>query len=151
MHRLTLAPRHRQLFDRAAADASGIAKIDRLNVFDAFAPDLARLDLQAECDQAEQEQFRFGVAAVDIGGRIGLGVAFLLRFLERFGVGFPALLHLRQDVITSAVDDAENRFRFFDGETLAQRTDDRNAAANAGLEAQLLAATFFAAAQISLP
>jgi hypothetical protein len=37
--------RYGELFYRAAADASGIAKIHRLNVLDAFTPDLSRLKL----------------------------------------------------------------------------------------------------------
>ena len=105
-----------------------------MDFFNAFAPNLSRFDLQTEGDHAEQQQFGFGVAAVDVGCRIGFGVAFLLRFAQRLGVGFPALFHLRENIIASAVDDAEDRFGLFDGETLAERTNHRDAAADASFE-----------------
>ena len=142
MHSRTAPARHRQLFDGAGADALGIAEIDGLDLFNASAPNLAGLDLQAEGDHAEQEQFGFGVAAIDVGCRIGFGVAFLLRLAQCLGVRFPALLHLRENIIAGAIDDAEHRFGLLDGETLAERTDYRNAAADARFEAQLASVTF---------
>ena len=43
---------------------------------------------------AQLQQFGFGITAVDVGSRIGFGITFLLRFPQRFGVRFSALLHL---------------------------------------------------------
>ena len=106
-----------------------------MNLFNASAPDRTRLDLQSKCDQQKQQQFGFGIAAVNIGCRIRFGIAFLLRFLQRFRVSFPALFHLRQDIIAGAVDDAEHRFRLFHGEAFTQRAYDRNAAAHTGFKA----------------
>src|SRR5258706_1446690 len=65
LHGMAGAARHRQLFDRARANALSVTKIHRLDIFDALAPNLSGLDLQAEADQAHHQQFRFGIAPVD--------------------------------------------------------------------------------------
>src|SRR5687767_1762019 len=140
LHLAAAAPRHRELFDRTRTDALGVTKIDPLNLFDPLAPDRSRLDLKAERDRAQQQQFGLGIAAVHVRGGIGLGVTLLLRLGERFGVGFAAFLHPRKDVVAGAVDDAEHCLRLLDGKALAQRTDYRYTAADAGFEAHLLAA-----------
>ena len=73
------------------------------------------------------------VAAVHVERRIGFGVTEFLRFGENF-VEIPAFGgHARQDVIAGAVDDAVDEREPVGDETFADRLDDRDAAANAGL------------------
>ena len=91
---------------------------------------------------AQQQQFGLGIATADIGCGVGFGVTFLLRFFERLGVGLAALFHLRQDIVAGTVNDAKNGLRLFRSKALAQRANDRNAAADASLEAQLPAVLF---------
>ena len=46
------------------------------------------------------------IHAIDVEGRIGLGVAQLLRVSQNLGEFPAALAHLRQDVVAGAVQDA---------------------------------------------
>src|SRR6185436_1508414 len=85
---------------------------------------------------------RFGVSAAYIRRRIGFGIALLLRLGQCLGVGPPALLHLRKDIVARAVDDSKDRLRLFGGEALAEGADHRDAAADASLEAKLSAVPF---------
>src|SRR5207244_9130015 len=71
---------------------------------------------------------------------IGLCVTLLLSFLKRLAIGLGTLFHLREDVITSAVDNAKYRFRLFYGKAFSQRTDDGNTAPDASLEPKLATA-----------
>ena len=49
-----------------------------------------------------------GVVAVDVEGRIGLGIAEPLRLGEAGVEGQALLLHAGQDVVAGAVEDAED-------------------------------------------
>src|SRR5262245_19075937 len=53
---LTIPSGHRQLLDRAAAAARRVAEIHRLTIFDAFAPDIARVNLYSKINHSEQCQ-----------------------------------------------------------------------------------------------
>ncbi len=69
-----------------------------------------------------------GVVALDVEGRVGLGIAQPLRVLQA-GVERDALgLHAGQDVVAGAVEDAEDAGDRIAGHRLAHRLDDRNAA-----------------------
>ena len=77
-----------------------------------------------------------GVEAADVEGRIGFGVALGLRFLQHIGEGAMLLLHLRQDVIAGAVEDAVDAPHLVGGQRFAQRLDDGNAAGDRRLEVE---------------
>ena len=75
-----------------------------------------------------------GVNALDVKGRVGFGVAELLR-LRQHGVKGQALVaHFRQDEVGSAVDDAGDPFDAVGREAFAQGLDDGHAAGDRGLE-----------------
>ena len=69
-----------------------------------------------------------GVDAFDVEGRVGFGVAQLLRVLQRGVEVQPLVAHFRQDEVGGAVDDAGDPVDAVGGQALAQRLDDRNAA-----------------------
>ncbi len=75
-----------------------------------------------------------GIEAADVEGRIGLGIAEPLRFLQAIGEGQPLLMHAGEDVIAGAVEDAVNPADPAAAQSLAQRLDDGNAAGNRRLE-----------------
>ena len=77
-----------------------------------------------------------GVVALDVEGRIGLGVAEPLRVLQAVGERQPLLLHARQDVVAGAVEDAVDARDRIAGQRLAQRLDDRDAAGDRRLEVE---------------
>ena len=54
----------------------------------------------------QQRQFVRGVEAANIEGGIGLGIALVLRFLQHIVEAPTLLLHLSEDVIAGAVEDA---------------------------------------------
>ena len=70
------------------------------------------------------------VETVDVKRRVGLGVAELLRVLENDIEGKALVLHPRENVVASAVEDAVDRLDFVARETFAQDADDRDAATN---------------------
>ena len=74
-----------------------------------------------------------GIDAVDVEGRIGFGVAELLRFGEHLVEAAPGLAHGGQDVVAGAVQDAVDAGDAVAGKALAHRFDDRNAAGNGRL------------------
>ena len=75
-----------------------------------------------------------GVVAFDVAGRVGLGVALGLRVLERH-VEIEALRgHLVEDVVRSAVDDAEHVFDLVADERFAQGAHNRDRAAHGRFE-----------------
>ena len=75
-----------------------------------------------------------GVEAVDVEGRVGLGIAEPLGLLETLGERQPLLLHAGEDVVAGAVEDAVDARDGVAGEPLAQGLDDRDRAAHRGLE-----------------
>ena len=75
-----------------------------------------------------------GVDAFDVEGWIGLGIAQLLRLLERGIERQPFVAHFGQNEIAGAVDDPGNPFDAVGGQSLAQRLDNGNAARDRRLE-----------------
>ncbi len=74
------------------------------------------------------------VVALDVAGRVGLGVSLGLGVLEHV-VEIEALGgHLVEDVVRGAVDDAEHARHLVAHQRFAQRTQERDGAADRGLE-----------------
>ena len=78
-----------------------------------------------------------GVVALDVEGRVGLGVAQLLRVLEALGKRDALVAHAGEDVVAGAVHDAVDARDAGRAEPLAQRLDHRDAAGHRRLEAEL--------------
>ena len=75
-----------------------------------------------------------GIVALDVGGRILLGVAVDLRLTQRVLEGDAVVDHLGQDVVGGAVEDAADLVELVGSEALEHRADDRDAAADGRLE-----------------
>ena len=75
------------------------------------------------------------VGAVHVERRVGLGVAEPLGLGEGVGVAHAAVGHRRQDEVAGAVEDALDGRDLVGGQALGQGADDRDAAGDAGLEA----------------
>ena len=82
----------------------------------------------------QDRQLLRGVAAVDVHGRIGLGEAQLLGLGQGVGVALAAVLHLREDEVARAVENAVNRLDLVGHQRLVDGRDDRNAASHGRLE-----------------
>ena len=91
----------------------------------------------AERDAGDDRRLRSGVVALDVGGRVGLGVAERLGLGEGVGVGRAGLGHAGEDVVGGAVDDAHHPGDALADQRLAQRADDRDAAGHRGLEEEV--------------
>ncbi len=75
-----------------------------------------------------------GVHALNVEGRVGLGIAQRLRFGQHVGE-IPSLLpHLGQNEVAGAVDDARDPLHRVAGQTLADGLDDGDAAGHGRLE-----------------
>ena len=96
--------RTRDLAD-GAAQLLRVGEVDGVDSGDGLGGDSVGIELGVESDAREDAEFGAGVVAVDVGGRIGLGVAELLRVGEDGGV-VSAGLHAAEDVVAGAVDDA---------------------------------------------
>ena len=104
---------------------------------DALVLHIAGPHIDTEHDRGDDRSLRAGVVALDIGGRIGLGVPERLRIGERVGVVGALLRHLGEDVVGRAVDDAHHPADVFAHERLAQRADQGDAASDGGFEEQV--------------
>ena len=106
---------------------------DRL---DALHVHLVEGDARAEGQAGQQGELVGGVEAADVEGGVGLGIALGLRLLQHVGEGAVLLLHLRQDVVAGAVEDAVDAPDLVAGQRLAQRLDDGDAAGHRRLEVE---------------
>ena len=88
----------------------------------------------AEGDLGQDGQLVGGVGAVHVERRVGLGVAAPLGLGERLGVAAALLAHAGEDEVAGAVEDALERQDLVGRQALGQGGDDRDAAADAGLE-----------------
>ena len=107
---------------------------DRL---DALVGHLVQMHGRVEGQAREDRHLGRGVLAVDVLGRIGLGVAELLGLGQRVVVGGAGLGHAREDEVRRPVDDPVQAVDVRRGERLLEHADDRHHARHRGLEAQL--------------
>ena len=96
--------------------------------------DAGRIDVFPEHHVGQNADLATRVDALDVGGRVLLGVAARLRVAERRFVALPVLEHLREDKIRRAVQNAAHLINLIRAEALAQRVQHRDAAADRGLE-----------------
>ena len=107
------------------------------DLLDALVADLVEVDRRGEREPREDRHLGRGVAAGDVVGRVGLGVAERLRLGERRVVGDAARRHLGEDVVRRAVDDPVHALDARARQRLLQHPDDRHDARHGALEAQL--------------
>ncbi len=83
-----------------------------------------------------------GIEAADVESGIGFRIALGLRVLQHIVEGQVLILHLAQDVIAGAVEDAVDALDLVGRKRLAQHLDDRNAARDGSLEIERHPALF---------
>jgi hypothetical protein len=108
-----------------------VLEVERRDAADALDENVRRRDLLAERQGRQQHQFRTRVEAVDIRAGIRFGVPEPLRFGDQVLHGIAALLHLREDVVAGAVEDAVQGRDAVARDSLAQDRMNRDAAADA--------------------
>ncbi len=133
---LQLADRE-QLDDRA--HVAGGLDVGGGHLGDALAVDVGGGDPGVERQRGEDRGLRGGVEALDVGGRVGLGVAELLGLLQRLGEPGAGAVHLVEDEVGGAVDDAEDPGDRVAGQRLAQRPQDRDRTGDRGLVVEVAA------------
>ena len=94
----------------------------------------------AKADGGEDGRLAGGVEAVDIGGRVGLGIALGLRVGKHVSVIGALGVHARQDIVGGAVEDAGDGQDLVTHQVVLERADDGDAATAAGLALNLHAA-----------
>jgi hypothetical protein len=134
----------------AVAELLGVADVLRSELGDALDVGLVELHRDAERDGAHDGRLVRRVDAFDVEGRVGLGVAQALGFLQHHVEVEALVAHLGQDEVGGAVDDAGDPLDAVGGEAFAQRLDDRDAAGHRRLEGHHHA-RWCAAAKISVP
>ena len=129
-----IAARDAQVLD-PVAQLLGVGHILAADVADAFDVDLVELQRDAKGDRGQDGELVGGINALDVEGRIGLGVAQRLRLGQYFRKVAALLTHRGQDEIGGAVDDARHPFDAVAGQPFADRLDDWDAAGHRRLEA----------------
>ena len=118
----------------AVAELLGIADVRLSELRDSFPVALVELHRDAEGDRRHDGELVRGVHALDVEGRIRLGIAAFLRLLQHRRERKPLVAHLREDEVRGAVDDSRDPLDAVRGEAFAQRLDDGNAARDRAFE-----------------
>ncbi len=100
---------------------------------DALAMDVGAADPGVERERGEDRRLGRGVEALDVGGRVGLGVAERLGLLDGLGEARSRRVHLVEHEVRRAVDDPEDLADVVTGERLADRPEDRDRAGDGRL------------------
>ena len=90
------------------AELLGVGEVVGLDRLDPLVGDLVERDRGVEGEAGEDRHLRRGVGAVDVVGRVGLGVAELLGPRQHLLVGGAGRRHLAEDEVGGAVDDPED-------------------------------------------
>ncbi len=109
----------------------------RRDLRDALAVDVVERHPSVEGQLGEDRRLRGRVVTLDVGRRIRLGVAERLGLREDGRVVGALLVHLGEDEVRGAVDDAEHLGDLVAGERLAQRPQQRDGSGDGGLEVQV--------------
>ena len=97
-------------------------------------------DAGAKADGGEDGRLAGGIETVDVGGRVGLGIALGLSIGKNVGVVGALGVHARQDVVGGAVEDTGDGQDLVAHQVMLERADDGDTAAAAGLALNLNAA-----------
>ena len=104
---------------------------------DALAVHVSRAHAGVEGERGEDRGLGRGVEALDVGGRVGLGVAVRLGLLDGEREVLARRRHLVEHVVGGAVHDAEDARDAVARERLAHGPDQRDRPADGGLEVQV--------------
>ncbi|MEY4403470.1 MAG: hypothetical protein RIR91_1505 [Verrucomicrobiota bacterium] len=121
------------------AEAAGEVDVGRADVADALDQRAVTRGPLAVGEPGEDGGLVPGVDAIDVERRVGFGVAELLGFLERVGEREAVLAHAGEDMVTGAIEDADDELEAVGDEAFADGLDDGDAAGDAGLEEELAA------------
>ena len=119
------------------AQGPGAADVGGADFGDALAVHVGRGHRGVEGQAGHDGGLGGGVEALDVRGRVGLGVAQGLGLLQRLGEAGPGGVHPVQDVVGGAVDDAEHAVDGVPGQRLAQRAQQRDGPGHRGLVVQV--------------
>ena len=118
----------------AIAERRRLGDVGGEHVADAAGRDVGERRARAERDAGEDRQLVRGIDAVDVEARVGLGKAQRLRLGQHLGEVAALGLHLGQDEIAGAVEDAIDAVDAVGGGAVAQALDHRHAARDRRLE-----------------
>ncbi len=104
----------------------------------ALAVDVVEAHAGVEGDAGEDGGLGGGVEALDVGGRVGLGVPEGGGLVEGLLIPGTRRIHFVEDEVRRAVDDAHHPVDLVAGEGLAQRADQRDGAGDGGLVVEVL-------------
>ena len=126
----------REQLDRVAelARERHVVVVQRVDALERHVVDV---QVAVERERGQDRELGRGVGAADVLGRVGLGVAELLRLGERVGVALPVARHRGQHEVGRAIDDADQLVDAGRRERLLQHAHDRDGGAGRGLVAQL--------------
>ena len=119
------------------AELLGVGDVVGLDLGDPLVGDVVERHRGAEGQPGEDRHLRRRVGAVDVVGRIGLGVAELLGAAQGVRVGRARAGHLREDEVRRPVDDPEHLGDLGRREALLDHPDHRHHAGHRRLEAKL--------------
>jgi hypothetical protein len=102
--------------------------VAHVELIDSHPWNLFPMHASAKRQMCQDCQFLRCVAAIDIKRWIGLGITELLRFFECVGVCDAFFMHLAQDEICRAVENAVERQNLVCRQALTDICDDRDAA-----------------------
>ncbi len=137
-----------QEFDDVA-EFAGIFDVLGGDAGDAFDVDVVEGDPGAEGDGSQDGDFAGGVPAADVGGGVGLGVAFELGFGEDGVVVAFFGGHFAEHEVGCAVDNPHYLADPVAGQALFERPDDRYAATDAGFEQEVYGVRLGGAEQVA--
>ena len=122
------------------AELAGLGDVLGADGTDALLVDVVGGHAGAKADGGEDGRLAGGIEAVDVGRRVGLGVALGLGVGKHVGVIGTLGVHARQDVVGGAVEDAGNGQDLVAHQVVLERADDGDTAAAAGFALDLNAA-----------
>ena len=118
----------------AVTELGGALHILDGDAADAFHVHLGKLQRNTEGDGGDDGELVRRVHAFHVEGRVRFRVAQALRFFQHFLEGAPALLHLGEDVVAGAVDNARHPVDVVGGQAFTQGFQNRDAAGHRRFE-----------------
>src|SRR5712692_4086228 len=110
-------------FDRVA-ELTGKQDVSLTEVADAFGVDLRKRHAHAKSQHRQQGQLVSRVDAVDVKAGVSLGESLFLSAPQDGSKLFALFSHFREDIITSAIDDTEQRPVAISRQSLTQGAND---------------------------
>ena len=122
------------------AELAGLGDVLGADGTDTLLVDIVGGHAGAKADGSEDCRLAGGVEAVDVGGRVGLGIALGLRVGKHIGVIGALGVHARQDIVGGTVENAGDGQDLVAHQVVLERAHDGDATATAGLALNLHAA-----------